>query len=170
MNLREAILAEHSKTQTGKIVAWIGHSPKRFDQLMQLFLFDEDLVRQRAGWPLSYCVEKHPQLIHKHFGKLVKNLQKKDLHDAVKRNTLRMLQEIEIPKRYHGPLMNTCFTYIESPAEAVAIKGFSLAVVEKLLPFYPDIKNELKLIIRERWDHETPAFHSRARKILGKLN
>jgi hypothetical protein len=33
----------------------------------------------------------------------------------------------------------------------------------------PDIIPELKLIIEERWPHETPAFHSRARKILKKF-
>ena len=166
MNLRDAILEKHSKTQTDKIVKWVGRSQERFDQLVNLFLNDESLVTQRAGWPLSYCVEKYPEVINKHFGKLLKNLQKKDLHDAVKRNTMRILQYTEIPKRYHGQVMNLCFTNIESPAEKVAVNAFSLSVLEKLLPLYPDIRNEIKLIIEERWDHETTAFHSRARKII----
>ena len=166
MNLRETILAEHSKSQMTKIVKWVGQSQQRFDELFKLFLNDEYRVTQRAGWPLSYTARKHPVLIHKHLGKLIKNLQKETLHDAVKRNSVRILQDIEIPKRYHGDIMNICFNFIQSPTEAVAIKAFSLTILENLLPLYPDIKNELKLIIEERWPHETAAFRSRAKKIL----
>jgi hypothetical protein len=169
MALRDTILAEHSKSQTTKIIKWVGKSQARFDQLFSLFLNDEYRVTQRAGWPLSYCVQQHPELIRKHLGKLIKNLQKKDLHDAVKRNTVRMLQEIPIPARLHGELMNVCFQFIESPTEAVAIKAFSLTILNNFVPLYPDIKNELKLIIEERWEHESAAFRSRAGKILQKL-
>jgi hypothetical protein len=169
MSLRNTILAEHSKSQTIKIVNWVGKSQARFDQLFNLFLKDENRVTQRAAWPLSYCARQHPELIRKHLGKLIKNLQKKGLHDAVKRNSVRILQDIQIPARLHGELMNTCFQFIESPDEAVAIKVFSLTILNNLVPLYPDIKNELKLIIEERWDHETAAFRSRARKILKNL-
>lgn len=169
MKLRDMILAEHSKAQTTKIVNWIGKSQKRFDELFKLFLKDEYRVTQRAAWPLSYAVKNHPELIRKHLGKLIKNLEKNDLHDAVKRNSVRILQDLTIPERFHGQVMNTCFRFIESPNEAVAIKAFSLTILEKLLPYYPDIKNELKLIIEERWEHETAAFRSRAKKILKKL-
>jgi len=169
MNLRTTILAEHSRSQTDKIIKWVGQSQARFDELLQLFLKDEYRVTQRAGWPISYCARNHPSLINKHFGKLIKNLQKKGLHPAVKRNTVRILEDIDIPARFHGEIMTICFDYIQSPEEAVAVKAFSLTILEKLLPLYPDIRNELKLIIEERWDHETPAFHSRARKILKKL-
>jgi hypothetical protein len=36
MNLREEIVKEHSKAQKDKIVKWIGHDQKRFDQLFGL--------------------------------------------------------------------------------------------------------------------------------------
>lgn len=169
MNLREAILKEHSKAQKDKIVKWIGNSQQRFDELFHLFLTDEYRVVQRAAYLLSYCIEEHPSLIKKHFGKLIKNLSKKNIHEAVKRNTVRILEKIEIPEKYHGDVMNICFDYVQSPDEAIAVKAFSLTVLYKLSQKYPDIKQELKTIIEDRWDYETAAFHSRARKILKKL-
>jgi hypothetical protein len=169
MNLRETILAEHSKAQTNKIIRWVGQSQQRFDELLQLFLKDEYRVTQRAGWPLSYIGRKYPALVHKHLKKLINNLQKKDLHDAVKRNTVRLFEHIPILEKYHGDIMTICFDFIQSPEETVAVKAFSLAILGKLLPLYPDIANELKLVIEERWEHETAAFHSRARKILKAL-
>lgn len=169
MKLREEILKEHSKAQAIKIVHWINNNQERFDELFELFIKDEYRVVQRAAWPLSYCVIGHPELIKKHFSKLIKNLQKPALHSAVKRNTIRLLQEVTIPKKYQGAVMDICFRYIASPKEAVAVKAFSLTVLQNLSKTYPEILPEVKLLIEERWDHETPAFKSRAKKILGKV-
>ena len=153
-----------------KIVNWVGDDQKRFDELFELFLNDEYRVVQRAGWPLSYCVMAHPEFIQKKFGKLLKNLQKPGLHDAVKRNTVRLLQDISIPEKFQGDVMNICFDYIMSPTEKPAVKAFSLTVLENLSKIYPEIKQELKTVIEDRWDYESAAFKFRARKILKKIN
>ncbi len=137
--------------------------------LFDLFLNDEYRVVQTAAWPLSYLVIAHPTLISKHFSTLVKNLQKPMLHDAVKRNTLRLLQAISIPQRLHGVVMSLCFDYLVSPDEPAAIKAFSLTVLQNLSKQYPEIKQELKTIIEDRWDLESAAFKSRAKKILKEL-
>jgi hypothetical protein len=65
--------------------------------------------------------------------------------------------------------MDICFRYIAFPNEAVAVKAFSLTVLQNLSKTYPEILPEIKLLIEERWDHETAAFKSRAKKILGKV-
>ena len=169
MKLREQILKEHSKANCDKIVKWVGNDQQRFDELFTLFINDEYRVVQRAAWPLSYCVQNYPPLINKHFSKLLKNLKKPGIHDAVKRNTVRLLQDVDIPEKYHGEIMDDCFRYIASPDEPVAIKAFSLTILHKLSRFYPEIKNELKVIIEERWDYETAAFRSRAKKILKEI-
>ena len=90
--------------------------------------------------------------------------------DAVKRNTMRLLQYAGIPEKYQGEVMNLCFDYIISPTEKPAVKAFSLTVLENLSKIYPEIKQELKTVIEDRWDYETVAFKSRARKILKKIN
>ena len=169
MQLRETILSEHSKTNCARIAKWVGSNQQRFDELFGLFLNDEYRVVQRAAWPLSYAVMAHPELIQKHFGRLLKNLKKPGLHDAVKRNTVRLLQDIMIPKKYQGEVMNICFDYIISPVEKPAVKAFSLTVLQHLSKQYPEIKQELKTIIEDRWDFESMAFQSRAKRILKEL-
>lgn len=77
-----------------------------------------------------------------------------------------MLQDLDIPERFRGDLMNTCFEYIESVSEKPAIKAFSLTILYNLSLQYQDIRPELKTIIEDRWEYETAAFRSRARKIL----
>ena len=170
MNIRTALLKEHSKKQCTAIVKWVGNDQKRFDELFGLFLNDEYRVVQRAGWPISYCVEAHPGLIKKHFARLIKNLNKKGIHDAVKRNSIRLLQHVDIPEKFHGQIMDICFHYISSPTEAVAIKAFSITVLQNLAKKYPEIINEIKLVIDERWDYETVAFKTRAKNLLKEFS
>ncbi|MEP7110622.1 MAG: hypothetical protein ABI760_21695 [Ferruginibacter sp.] len=164
--LREEILKEHSRAQCNKITAWVGAAQKRFDELFNLFLNDEYRVTQRAAWPLSYCVSGHPEFIKKRFPELIKNLNKPRIHDAVKRNTVRILQGIDIPKKYQGEVMNICFHYVESPGEAVAIKAFSLTILGNLAKLYPDIVPEIKILIEEQMPNQTAAFKSRAKRLL----
>lgn len=169
MDLHAAILKEHNKAHASRIVKYIGNNEKRFAELMKLFLEGEYRVAQRSGWPLSICVEKHPELMKPYFKKILDYLDKPGTHEAVTRNIVRLLQYVDIPKRYQGRAMNACFEFISTPGTPIAVKAFSLTVLEHLAEIYPEIKPELKVIIEERWDHETAAFRSRARKIMKKL-
>lgn len=170
MNVRNEILKEHSKAQCTKIVKWVGSSQQRFDELFNLFLNDEYRVVQRAAWPVSYCVDAHPELISKHWKELMDNLKKPDLHNAVKRNSIRLMQDIELPKAFHGEIMDRCFTYLESPTEPLAVKCFSMTVLENLAKNYPEIKPELKLIIEDQLPHQSAGFKSRAKMVLKQLS
>lgn len=108
MNLEKAILEEHSKEQCNKIVEWVGSNQKRFNELFHLFLKGEYRTTQRAAWALSYCVIKHSGLIKNNLEKLINNLRKPNLHDSIKRNTVRILQVVDIPERYEGSIMEIC--------------------------------------------------------------
>lgn len=168
MPLRDLILEEHSKAQCDRIVAYVGDDKKRFAALMDLFFSGERRVSQRAAWPMSYCIQAHPALITPYLGRLIRQMGKPGVHDAIIRNSLRLLQHVEVPKRYHGELMSTCFAFIENPETAVAIKAFALTVLGNLAGLYPEIFPEIELVIEDRLEHETAAFRSRARKLLDK--
>ena len=169
MNLKQALLEEHSKSQCNRIVDYIGNNKERFAGLMKIFFGNEYRLTQRAAWPMSYCVRKYPQLILPYFKKLVNKLRKQNEHQAVLRNTLRLLQDVEIPARFHGQLMTTCFEFVQANEKAVAIKAFALTILQNFSRQYPEIIPEIKTIIEERWEHETAAFRSRAKNFLKQV-
>jgi len=169
IDIHRLLKEEHSKKQTDRIVRYIGNDKLRFAVLIELFFQGEYRITQRAAWPLSYCVRAHPGLIQPYFKRLFDNLARKDIHVAVVRNTVRLLQDVDIPKRYHGRVMNTCFEFIQSPETPIAVKAFSLTILSRLAIDYPDIGSELKLIIEEQWEHASPAFRSRAKAALKAL-
>ena len=169
MDSRNQILKEHTKANCQKIINWVGNDSSRFNQLFNLFLNDENKVTQRAAWPMSYCAIAHPGLIKNKFEKLIENLKRKNIHNAIKRNTVRILQHIIIPSEYEGPVMNLCFQYVESQNEAVAIKAFSLTVLGKLAKKYPEIIPEIRLLVENQLSHQTAAFRQRAKKLISEL-
>ena len=166
MDLQKLLRAEHSKKQTDRIVEYIGDDEERFAHLIQLFFKGEYRITQRAAWPLSYCVRNHPGLIAPYYRQLLDNLGRKDIHVAVIRNTVRLLQDVSIPKRWHGRVMSLCFDFVAEPETPIAVKAFSLTILSNLSKDYPEIRSELKLIIEGQWEQATPAFRSRARRIL----
>jgi hypothetical protein len=166
MDLLKLLRAEHSKKQTDRIVAYIGEDKERFAALIALFFKGEYRITQRAAWPLSYCVRHHPELIDPYYRQLLDNLRRKDIHVALIRNTVRLLQDVNIPKRWHGRVMSTCFDFVGDIETPTAVKAFALTILSNLSRDYPEILSELKLIIEEQWEQSTAAFRSRARKIL----
>lgn len=167
--LRTMILHEHSKSQMLHIVRWVGDDQKRFKELVMLFLSGDWVISQRAGYPLSTIVMKRHDWVSPYINKLIEFACRTDQHNAVRRNVMRIFEYIPIPGRYHGKVMSMCFDFIAAPDEKVAIKAFSLTVLEHMLDDYPEIGAELKVIIEDQWNHQTPAFKSRAKKILSKL-
>ncbi len=168
MDLRAEILKEHSKAQTMKIVKFIGDDSKKFKELMNLFFNDEYRVVQRSAWIVNNCAGNHPELIKPYLKKMIDYLQK-PVHDAVRRNTIRILQFIDIPKNLTGKAANVCFNLLQSKDEPVAVKVFSMTVLGKLCKTEPGLKNELQLLIEDQLPYSTAGFRSRAKRILKEL-
>ncbi len=166
MIIREAILEEHSKVNALRIAQYACSSSKRFKELMDCYLDPEYRVAQRASWSVSWAARTKPAMIQPYIGVLVAALQKTEVHPAVIRNAVGVLEMVDITEKYHADVMNACFGFIENIQTPAAIKAFSLTTLFNLSKTYPDIRHELKLIIEERWDDETPAFRARGKKIL----
>ena len=170
MNLQETILKQHSITQRDKVVNWVGVSPKRCEEVVNLMLGDDKVLAQQAAWAVSYCVEAHPFLIDRHVKMLIHNLSNTSAHDAVIRNTLRMLETRDVGEVYHGVLMDSCFNFLGSPTAAIAIKAFSMGILSKLAKKYPEIIPEIKLLIAEQLPNASAGLKSRTNIVLKQLD
>jgi len=169
MDLREEVLKEHSKKQVLKIAAWIGTDVDRFRQFLFLFLNDEYRVVQRISWVLSIVAEEHPELVEKNIGKIIKRLDSENIHTAVKRNIIRVLQFLKIPVKYRARVFDHCINYITDPKETIAVRCFSMTVAAGIVKQYPELKSELVQTINLLMKDSTPGLKSRARKVLKEL-
>lgn len=170
MSIRAALEKEHSKNQTLKIVKNIGADPARFAELIAIFLAGPYRITQRAAWPLSYCVEAHPELVVPHLSKLLAVMGQPDAPDAARRNIVRLLQFIDIPRRYHGKAATYCFALLADTQQPVAIRVFSMQVLANLSKYQPELQHELRLLIEDQLPFASAGFKARARTILPTLS
>ena len=169
MDIKKALSEEHSKAQTLQIVDYVGVNKKRFKQLINIYLAGPYRITQRAARPLSYCVQRAPHLIGPHLNVLVDFMKTPAAPVAVRRNTMRLLQFIDIPKRLHGKVVDACFRFLTDKKETVAVKVFSMTVLAQLVKDSQEIRKELKTVIEDQLPYQSAAFASRARKILKGL-
>lgn len=169
MDIKKALLEEHSKAQAQRIMNYIGDSPERFSELMKCFFDDEWRLNQCAAYSMNFVVEKHPHLFKPYLEKAILNL-KNPKHVAVKRNTLRILQTYEVPEELQGTLLNLAFDFLASPKEPVAIKVFSMGVIFEMGKKEPDLFYELKILIEDQLPTGSSGFKSRGKKYLKYIN
>lgn len=169
MDLVKIILKEHSKKQRDLIVNYIDNNPKRFAELVDVFLKGPYRVTQRASWPLSYCIELNPNLIKPHLRTLFNAVQQPGAYDAVKRNIIRALQYVKIPKTYHAKAIGVCMQFLQDGKEPVAIRVFAMTVLANLAKEIPELKNELIPVIEDMMPFGSAGFVSRGSKILKEL-
>lgn len=168
--IEELLAKEHSKTNAIKIVQFIGDSASRFAQLVSLLTSSNQRLVQRASWPLSLVIEKQPELIYPHLGKLLLVLDTKP-HVAFKRNLYRLLRGMEgIPEKHHASILTHCFNDITDSSQPAAVRAFAIHIMGKLCRLYPELKNELDILLPPLTDHDLPSIRSSANNVLKQIH
>lgn len=171
MNIKNVLLEDGSKSTATQIASFIGKDKKRFATLMNCYFSDTMRLSHRASWPLSFVIERQPYLINPYLAEMLKKLEdKKPKHNAIKRNTVRILQFIDIPEDLLGTVADICFRFLDDPKEAIAVRVFSMSVCFNIVKKEPELASELKLIIEDHYPHGSAGFKSRGKKVLKALD
>ena len=169
MNIKEALLKEHSKKNSVAIANWIGNNKVRFEELMDLFLYSEYRITQRAAYAMLFVSDKHIDLFQPYIGVLLNNLESRKVHIAVKRNTIRLFQNLHIPKKFQGQAVAICFEYLESATEAIAVKCFAMKVLANICESEPELIPELKILVENQYPYGSAGFQARSKHIFKQL-
>jgi hypothetical protein len=118
---------------------------------------------------LSFVTDEHPEHIERNIDAILNRLYDKNTHVAVKRNVVRILQSVQIPKRLDAKVINFSMEYLSDLNETVAVRCFSMNVLVNMSEKYPEIKKELKAVIENRLKDPTGGLKVRARAVLKEL-
>jgi hypothetical protein len=169
MDIKEALEIEHSNAQATKIATYIENHPHKLEELMKCFFSSEYRLCQRAAWPLSKIGAKMGNFLIPYLPKMLEHI-KTPVHDAVIRNTVRILQNINIPEELLGPVYELCFEHLVSPRFPVAVKVFSMTTLTNIAHHFPDLVPELIIAIEDNLPHSSAGYKSRAKKELKRLH
>lgn len=169
MMLSEYLKRDFSKLDTVMLAKEIGEDQERFDELISIMLSADSLTAPRAAWVASHCSDLHPWLVTKHLKHLIRNLQN-PVHDAVKRNTLRMIRHVRIPDEMMGLTADVSFKFLDSAKEPIAVKVYAMDVLFGIVKKFPEMKEELKTTIKDQLPFGSAGFRNRGAKILKMLD
>jgi hypothetical protein len=169
VNIKEALLKEHSKRNSLAIANFIGDDKVRFAELMDLFLNSEYRITQCTAYAMLFVSDKHIELFKPYIGLLLNNLEGKKVHIAVKRNTIRLFQNLHIPKKFQGQAATICLEYLESATEAIAVKCFAMKVIANICETEPDLIPELQILVENQYPYGSAGFKARSKHIFKQL-
>jgi len=166
--LRKFLLQDNSRANTDFVGNFIRQKPELIHQLWEIYLSNEEPVSRRAAWIIDTVSESEPDWVTPYIPRLV-DLLSTFRHDGMKRHALRMIARNEIPAEKQGALLDICFEWLLSPAEAVAAKFYSMTILYTLSRTFPEIRDELIDSIEFQMAEGSPGFKNIGRKLLVKL-
>ena len=168
MDLRAAILKEHSKAQAINISSYVGDDAERFAALMELFLGKETRITQRAAYSVSYCTDKHPELAIPYYPAFIKAIDKEG-HIAIKRNALRVLANQDLPEKYWGILADRCMLILADPQEPIAVHRYAMEIVWNICQEVPELALEFKILLEDIMEFSSTGGKNYANKLLKQI-
>jgi HEAT repeat protein len=158
--LKEQLLAEISRRNIDFVVDSVESNPKLINYLLELYVDNDRQVSMRAAWGIEKLAERKNVDLTPFIPGIINNLPKLK-HSGTRRCIVKVLMLHDIPLEQEGEMMDFCFQMLESPKEPVAVKANCMTSVFKLLPKYPEIKNELFAIIEDQIPNNSVGFKSR---------
>lgn len=169
MTIREQLLKEISRKNWDSIVASIGTNPVLFKEVMQAFFSGNHKIELSASQVVASIADKQPELLKPYLSKLILNL-KKNPSDAIRRNTMRIFQTLDIPEKHEGELFEKGISFLKSAEEPIAVKAFAMTVLRRICERYPELCSEviphIEILVEE---NVSAGLVNRGQKELKKL-
>lgn len=167
--MRELLTKKASRANSYKVVEICGHDYENYQELIRLIVNYECPISEKAAWAMNHCFEDGLGFFEDYFEQLVPIIGDNKYTDSVKRNIVRILQFVDIPEKYQASIIDSCFDLVINKKTAIAVKAFSLGVLENMTKLYPDLKNELIAVIEELLPKASSGLKNRGQHILKRI-
>ena len=159
---------EFNEIMGQKMESILAYDQERFDILMERFYDENWLINQRVSWFITPMVEKQPELLLPHLGKMIDGLDTAR-HPSYTRNVMRLMQHYPLPEEHEGKLFDHAAKLLIDIKEPAAGKVFGMTAMLRIARPYPELLKEMKMIIETQIPFEKPGFKSRGRKTLALI-
>ena len=149
----------------------IEENPGLFEKAWEIMILDEYPISMRAARVVDECGEKNPDLMEPFLDEMIRRLPHFRVN-GVKRGMLRYLSRTKLKPTplLRGYLTETCFDWLSSVSEAIAIRFYSMEILFEISRKEPAIRYELMQLIEEGIERDTFGSASRPGKIIKILN
>lgn len=169
MDIRAQLLKEHGRANAQAIADHVGDDNARFAVLMHCMLNDTYRVAQRAAFSVGIVCDRHPHLAVPYLERLL-DMVEAPVHEAVKRNSIRIMQFCDLPEELHGRITDMLFALVADPQRAIAQRAFGISVAMRMVRLYPELAEEFRAILETVMRFgPPPAIQVRCRRALKEM-
>jgi hypothetical protein len=140
----EEILTDSGRATADVAVDVISQKPELFREAYDLCMAQEGKMAMRAARVVWLIAEDMPEMFEPYLPEVVEKLPSLT-HTSVKRCMLKILSVYDLSRfeELHGHIIEECFKNMLSADAEIAIRGYSIAVLDRMVKLYPEISGEL---------------------------
>ena len=149
---------------------WANYLIKEQIELIHLteLLDAEHPVGMRFTWLLGHILEENPKQIVPIVSYCFEHRNQWTFL-GIKRTIAKMLWLAGVPEEIEGLVVDDLFKWVLDPKIKVAVKVYGIDALYNMVLKYPDLKEELLIVIDDQLDKNSVAFRARAKKVLKAL-
>jgi len=167
--MKELLAKKASRANSYEVVGLVANSKAKYSELVEIIKENNSPYSEKAAWVITHCFDERAGFFDHFYSDFIKIIGEESYSDSVKRNIVRILQFKSIPTEYHGAVIDACFRLLTKKETAIAVKAFSMGVLDQMVKIYPELTNELILCIEEILPVSSSGVKNRGNKILKKL-
>jgi hypothetical protein len=153
----------HSVLDIAKACAVI---PEEFDKLVSLMEDKDRHISAMAAWSMGHAVQQQPDILARHHHEVFIRIAAHTTLGGIKRNILRAWQWAPPAGELLYEAADIALKLLADPKEDVAVKAFSITLLQNALKEIPELKDESLFVIEKNLPQAKPAFTSRAKKFM----
>ncbi len=171
MDYRNLLKNNLSRNLIDNIALTVYDDVANFQTVFDLIFDKDEKVAWRAAWACEKMIQKFPEFIDEIKKMQITNLALTTKYEGIRRLSLSILLSLPISSTINVDLINTCFEWMLSDKQPIAVQSLSLKLLVRFCKIEPDLKPEL-IAYLENFDSDllAPGMISSRRNALKELN
>ncbi|MFO7655482.1 MAG: hypothetical protein R6W78_00275 [Bacteroidales bacterium] len=168
MNFKEQ-LADSSMIIGEMVAASVGCNAGYYSEILDLVLNEPMPMSSRAGRVLNICTSNCTGIFKPHVPKVINHIRKRgNIHRCI----LKILadQYFDLTTSQEGVLVDACFNWLADERQAVAIKAYSMDILERFAMKEPEIIPELTGLLEDASRRGSSGIRNKASKMMKRLS
>ena len=167
----ELLQVDSSRSIADMAMAAVGNDINNFGAVFRLVVTEKSPLCWRAARVIDLCREKHPALMHRFLPDAVDilvNTSQNGLKRIFTRILIRYIPVVD--EQLLGILTDYAFNKAENTDEPIAVRAFSLDMLEQVGKRVPGLQDEIRLFMQNLSEQEDGTVARKAGKMsAGKL-
>lgn len=166
MYIYQTLDKDRSKPTVLHLLEYIGTDMKKVAELMEIALSEDARMAFRGSWVLAHLADSGVVELEQYIAPSYQALIN-PVHPSVERGLLKMYAAASSwPEELYGPIVDHMMNLLLDTKAMIAAQALSMIALYKHLQPYPELLDELCLVLEEGMPYGSVGYKAKARQII----